>query len=288
MTMREDRTIILSDLQAKKRDGRKITALTAYDYPLAQLISKAGIDIILVNDGVIGGIALGRGDGFSTTIEEVAYHTRAVKAGAGDCAVVSSMTFGSYNTADDAVSNAIHLVKHGGADAVHIEGDRSAAPVVKAITGAGVAVVGHIGLTKQIIMRTGQTRLQAKDASGIVDLFADAEALVEAGASALVLECIPDSVARVITGGVPVPTIGIGAGKYCDGQFLVAQDLLNMHPGFAARFLKHYANVAEIIVDALTRFRQEVETEQFPDETHSYRTRSNELSGALKEMMRAP
>lgn len=283
---REGRTITLSDLHTKKREGRKITVLTAYDYPFARLISQAGIDIIVVNDGVIGGIAMGRGEGFSTTIDEVVHHTRAVKAGAGGCVVVSSMVFGSYNTPEDAVVNATTLIKEGHADAVHIEGDRSVAPAVRAITDAGIPVVGHIGLTKQIIARTGQTRLQAKDAAGILSLYEDAEELVEAGACSMVLECIPDSVARVMTNSLPVPTIGIGAGVHCDGQFLVAQDLLNLLPGFSARFLKRYADLSEIVVEAFTDFRREVESGAFPDAGHSYRTKSEELSRALTELTR--
>jgi len=281
---KEGIAITLSGLHEKKLRGEKITALTAYDCPFARLMSGAGIDIIVVNDGVIGGIALGRGDGFSTTIEEVVYHTRAVKAGAGGCVVVSSMTFGSYNTPGDAVRNATALIKEGGADAVHMEGDRIIADAVRAVTAAGMPVVGHIGLTKQIIARTGQTKLQARDGAGIANLFDDAEYLVEAGACAMVLECIPDSVARVITSSLPVPTLGIGAGRHCDGQFLVAQDILSLFPGFSARFLKRYADVSAIVTEAFTAFKREVETGEFPGEEHSYRTRTEELSRALSAM----
>ncbi len=237
-----------------------------------------------MNDGVIGGIALGRKEGFSTTVEEVIYHTKAVKAGADHCLVVSSLPFGSYNTPEDALKNATLLVKEGGADAVHIEGDRTTKDSVKEIADSGIGVVGHIGLTKQIISRTGETKLQAKDAEGILNLFSDAQTLVEAGASALVLECIPELVAKVITRSFSVPTIGIGAGKYCDGQFLVAQDILGLFPSFSARFLKRYVDLSEIIYQALTNFRKEVEEGIFPSAEYSYHMKKEELSKALTRM----
>jgi len=274
----------VSNLQEKLRRGAKITVLTAYDAPFARLISQSGVDIIVVNDGVIGAIAMGRDEGFSTTVEEVVHHTRAVKAGAGDCVVVSSMPFGSYNTAADAVANATLLAKEGGADAVHMEGDRAIRDSVKAVTDAGITTVGHIGLTKQVIMRTGQTKLQAKDAEGVLDLFADAQAITEAGASFLVLECVPEPVARIITASFPVTTIGIGAGKYCDGQFLVTQDILGLYPGFDARFLKRYADLSEIAVKAMTAFRTDVETGAFPDAGHSYHMNMAELQKAMATM----
>lgn len=260
--------------------------LTAYDCPFARIISKAGIDIILVNDGVVGVIAMGREESFSTTIEEMVYHTRAVKAGAGDCVVVTSMTFGSYNTPQEALENATILMKEGGADAVHMEGDSSIRDSVKAVINSGIPVVAHIGLTRQIIASTGQTRLQAKDWEGMLNVFDDAQTLVEAGVCSLVLECVPEPIAKVITNTFPVPTIGIGAGKYCDGQFLVAQDILGLFLGFEARFLKRYADLSEIAVQALSNFRRDVETGTFPEPKHTYRMKSEELSKALAYMKR--
>jgi len=276
--------VTLSELAKKKRDGGKITVLTAYDAPFARIIDQAGIDIIVVNDGVVGAIALGRGESFSTTIDEMIHHTKAVKAAVNRCLVITSMTFGSYNEPRQAVINATRLSKEGLADAVHLEGDISIRDSVKAITNAGIPVVAHIGLTKQIIARTGQTRLQAKDSDGMLGIFNDAQILVDAGVCALVLECIPEPIARIITNSFPVPTIGIGAGRYCDGQFLVAQDILGLYPGFDARFLKRYADLSAIAASALAEFRKDVETGMFPEPKHTYKMKPDELEIALKRM----
>lgn len=269
-------------LRQKKEKGEKITVLTCYDYPLAQLISGVEIDIILVNDGAIGGIALGRKDGFSTTVNEVAYHTRAVKAGVDYSLVVSSMPFGSYDRKEDALKNATLLIKEGGADAVHLEGGRDYEEVVKRITDSGIAVLSHIGLTKQIIASTGQTRLQAKDPEGIRSLYKDASAVVNAGAFALILECIPESIAQIITRSLPIPTIGLGAGVYCDGQALVTHDILGL-TSFSARFVKQYLNLSEVISEALLNYKKEVEESRFPDAEHTYHIKEEVLSKVVAQ-----
>ncbi|KKT05424.1 MAG: 3-methyl-2-oxobutanoate hydroxymethyltransferase [Parcubacteria group bacterium GW2011_GWA2_43_17] len=274
----------LSDLGRKKKEGSKITVLTAYDAPFARMIDHVGIDIIVVNDGVVGAIALGRDEAFSTTIDEMIYHTRAVKTSTSKSLIVTSMTFGSYNEPRQAVINATRLTKEGLADAVHLEGDSSIRDSVKSIVNAGIPVVGHIGLTKQIIARTGQTRLQAKDSDGMLGIFNDAQILVDAGACALVLECVPESIAKIITNSFNVPIIGIGAGRYCDGQFLVAQDILGLYPGFDARFLKRYADLSAITVSALAEFKKDVETGVFPESKHTYKMKADELEMALKRM----
>jgi len=271
----------VSRLQKKVREGKRITVLTAYDAPFARLISQAGIDVILVNDGVIGAIAMGRAEAWSTTVGEVVHHTKAVKAAAGDCLVVSSMPFGSYNTPQDAVKNAALLVKEGGADAVHMEGGRAIRDAVKSVVDSGIGVVGHIGLTKQVILHTGETRLQAKDAEGILSLFSDAEAITTAGATVLVLECVPEPVAQIVTNSFPVITIGIGAGRYCHGQFLVTQDILGLYPGFEARFLKRYADLSPLVLEALGNFRAEVEEGSFPEPKHTYHLNMDELQKVI-------
>jgi len=278
--------LTLSDLVQKKREGRKITVLTAYDAPFARLIDQAGIDMIVVNDGVVGAIAMGRGEGFSTTIDEMVHHTRAVRTAVSNCLVVTSMTFGSYNEPRQAVVGATKLAKEGLADAVHLEGDRDIRDSVKAITRAGIPVVAHIGLTKQIIARTGQTRLQARDSKGMTDVFDDAQILVEAGACGLVLECIPEPIAKIITNSFPVVTVGIGAGRYCDGQFLVAQDILGLFPGFDARFLKRYADLSSIALKAFKEFKHDVESGLFPEPKHTYKMKPEELAKALQSMKR--
>jgi 3-methyl-2-oxobutanoate hydroxymethyltransferase len=274
----------VSRLQQKLREGKRITVLTAYDAPFARLINQAGIDVILVNDGVIGAIALGRAEGWSTTIGEVVYHTKAVKAAAGDCLVASSMPFGTYNTPQDAAKNATLLVKEGGADAVHMEGGRAIRDAVKSVVDLGIVVIGHIGLTKQVIMRTGETKLQAKDADGILTLFGDAEAITTAGASVLVLECVPEPVARIVTNTFPAITIGIGAGRYCHGQFLVTQDILGLNPGFEARFLKRYADLSPVVLEALSDFRTDVEEGRFPEPKHTYHLNMDELHRVMSAM----
>lgn len=274
--------VTIAALNQRKKEGKKITVLTCYDYSLAQLINKAKIDIILVNDGAIGGIALGRKEGFSTTVEEVIYHTKAVKAGTDYCLVVSSLPFGSYNTVEHALNNATLLIKEGGADAVHIEGGRNLEQTVKKMSDSGIAVLGHIGLTKQIIALSGETKLQAREAPGILSLFKDAAALVEAGVFALILECIPESVAQIVTKSLPIPTIGLGAGLYCDGQALVTQDMLGL-TSFSARFVKCYINLSEVIPRALLDFRKEVEESKFPTPQHTYHIKEEELSKVLAE-----
>jgi 3-methyl-2-oxobutanoate hydroxymethyltransferase len=278
--------ITLSELVQKKKDGRKITVLTAYDAPFARIIDQAGIDIIVVNDGAVGAIALGRSESFSTTVGEMVHHTQAVRRAVRCCMVVTSMPFGTYNKPREAVENATILIKEGLADAVHLEGDKSIKDSVKAITNAGIPVVGHIGLTKQIIARTGRTPLQAKDSEGMMDIFEDAQILIDAGVCSLVIECVPEPIARVITNSFSVPTIGIGAGKYCDGQFLVAQDILGLFPGFEARFLKRYADLSSIASDAVANFKREVETGVFPEPKHTYKMRPEELAKALQLMQK--
>jgi len=260
--------------------------LTAYDAPFARILDQAGIDIIVVNDGVVGAIALGRPESFSTTVEEMVHHTRAVKFAVKNSVVVTSMPFGSYNKPPEALTNATVLMKEGYADAVHLEGDSSIRDSVRTITKAGIPVVGHIGLTKQIIARTGQPRVQAKDSESIMNLFDDARILVDAGVCSLVLECVPEPIARIITNSFPVPVIGIGAGRYCDGQFLVAQDILGLFPGFEARFLKRYADLSTIALGAVEQFKNEVETGRFPEPRHTYKMRPEELARALQRMQR--
>lgn len=276
--------VTLSYLAQKMKEGRKITVLTAYDAPFARIIDQAGIDIIVVNDGVVGAIALGRPESFSTTVEEMVHHTKSVRRGVSNSLVVTSMPFGSYNKPREAVTNATMIIKEGLADAVHLEGDKSIKDSVKAITDSGIPVVGHIGLTKQIIARTGRTPLQAKDSAGMKSIFDDVGVLIDAGVCSLVLECIPEPIARIITNSFPVLTIGIGAGRYCHGQFLVAQDILGLFPGFEARFLKRYADLSSIALEAVGNFKREVETGVFPESKHTYKMRPEELAKALKDM----
>lgn len=269
--------VTVAALAAKKRRGQKITMLTAYDYPLARFIHLAGVDVILVSDAV-GTVGLGRSEAVSVTVEEMAYHTRACRNGAGQSMVVTTLPFGTYTTAAEGVRNATRLVKEGSADGVHIEGTDSDAGAVRAVVGAGIPVIAHVGIIKQKIVRSGAIRVQGRTAAEASQVLRDAMAMSEAGAFALVLECIPASLAEVITRSLPIPTIGIGAGPACDGQALVTQDMLGLFKEISPRFLKVYADLERTIVDALAGFRQDVESGRFPGPEHTYSISEQELA----------
>jgi 3-methyl-2-oxobutanoate hydroxymethyltransferase len=272
-----------SSLIQKKRRGQKITLLTAYDYPMALFINRAGVDIILVSDAV-GTVGNGRPEAVSVSVEEMIYHTQAVRNGAGSCMVVTTLPFGSYETSDQAVATAVRLMKEGGADAVHVEGSKAQEETVRAIVGAGIPVLGHIGITKQKIVRSGAFRIQGRTAESAQQLLADVVAFANAGAFGLILECIPSSLGEVISQSLDIPTIGIGAGSGCDGQALVTQDMLGLYKELSPRFLKVYLDLAKIITAALTEFRTEVEQGQFPGPEHTYHIDEKELGKLLAQL----
>jgi 3-methyl-2-oxobutanoate hydroxymethyltransferase len=268
--------VTTSTLKLKKQRGQKITLLTAYDFPMASFIDQAGVDIVLVSDAV-GTVGNGRTEAVSVTVDEMAYHTRAVRNGAKNSLVVTTLPFGSYNDMDDAVRNATRLMKEGGADAVHLEGTRQAGVLIRAIVGAGIPVMGHIGVTKQKIVRAGRIQLPGRTAEAARELIDDALEMAGSGVFALIMECLPSSLAQIITRGLPVPTISIGSGVHCDGQGLVTQDMLGLYKELSPRFLKVYADLSQTIVAALSEFRQEVETSAFPTAEHSYAIEDAEL-----------
>lgn len=271
-----------SSLLRKKRRGEKIALLTAYDYPMARSINQAGVDIILVSDAV-GTVGNGRSEAVSVSTDEMIYHTRAVRNGAGNSMVVTTLPFGSYETTEQAVETAVRLMKEGGADAVHFEGTNAQADHVKAIVGAGIPVLGHIGITKQKIIRSGMFQIQGRTAESAQQILADVIAFANAGAFGLILECIPTRLGEIITQSLEIPTIGIGAGAKCDGQALVTQDMLGLYKELSPRFLKVYLDLNEIIVSALTQFRTEVEQGQFPGPEHSYEIKEEELGKLLTQ-----
>lgn len=281
--MSEQAKVTPSSLRRKKRDGQKITMLTAYDFPMAKFINEAGVDIVLVSDAV-GTVGMGRPETVSVSIDEMIYHTQAVRNGAGASMVVTSLPFGTYETAPMAVETAVRIMKEGHADGVHFEGAEADAPKVKAVVDAGIPVMGHLGITKQKIVRTGTFTIQGRTASSAARVLADAVAFARAGAFALVLECIPDRLGEVITRSLDIPTIGIGAGAACDGQALVTQDMLGLFQELSPRFLKVYLNLSEIIVRALTQFRTEVEGGQFPTPEHTYSIDEEELQKLLAQL----
>jgi 3-methyl-2-oxobutanoate hydroxymethyltransferase len=271
-----------SRLRQKKREGQKITMLTAYDYPMAQFIDAAGVDIVLVSDAV-GTVGLGRPEAISVSVDEMVYHTQAVRNGVSSSMVVATLPFGSYETTDQALQTAMRLMKEGHADGVHFEGGAAEAVKVKAIVDAGVPVMGHLGITKQKIVRSGAIRIQGRTADSAAQALVDSLAFANSGAFAIVLECIPVQIAEVITRSLSIPTISIGAGVVCDGQALVTQDMLGLFKELSPRFLKVYVDLQQIIVTALTQFRTEVEQGQFPGPEHSYQIEAEELDKLLSQ-----
>lgn len=280
--MSANRKVTPSFLLRKKQRGERITLLTAYDYPLARSINQAGVDIILVSDAV-GTVGNGRSEAVSVSVDEMIYHTRAVRNGAGNSMVVTTLPFGSYETNDQAVNTAVRLMKEGEASAVHFEGTSAQRDKVKAIVDVGIPVLGHIGITKQKIVSSGAFRIQGRTADSAQQILADAIAFTNAGVFGLILECIPTRLGEIITQSVDIPTIGIGAGPNVDGQALVTQDMLGLYKELSPRFLKVYLDLNQIIVEALTRFRTEVEQGQFPGAEHSYVIEEEELGKLLRQ-----
>ncbi len=268
--MKADEKVTIPKLQAMKVAGEPITSLTAYDYPLAQLCDRAGIEIVLVGDSVANNV-LGYRSTLPVTMEEMLHHTRAVRRGVRRALLVGDMPFLSYNSSDEqAIANAGRFLKEAGAEAVKLEGGAVMAGRVEALERAGIAVMGHIGLTPQRVSQLGGYGVQGRDEPRARQLLADALALEAAGAFALVLEKIPWQLAQLITRRLKILTIGIGAGPYCDGQVLVSHDLLGLSE-LKIKFAKRYLNLAELIEQALVSYRQEVKAKEFPLlEEHSF------------------
>jgi 3-methyl-2-oxobutanoate hydroxymethyltransferase len=264
------RKITLHTLQAKKVRGEPITMLTAYDFPTARALDRAGVDSILVGDS-LGMVVLGYDDTLPVTMEEMLHHARAVARGAKVAHLVGDMPFLSYQASvSDAMRNAGRFLKEGGMNAVKLEGGREVVPAVRALVGAGIPVVGHIGLTPQKVNQLGGFKTQGKSAAAARCLIEDAHALEDAGCHALVLEAIPDRLAGLITRRLSIPTIGIGAGAACDGQVLVTHDLLGLTDGFAPKFVKQYANLHGEMARAFAAYIEDVSTGRFPETTHAH------------------
>ena len=261
----------VSTLLSQKQNGDKITMLTSYDYSTAKIIDEAGVNTILVGDS-LGTVILGYEDTLPVTMEDMIHHTRAVSRGAKNALVVADMPFMSYQTSVcDAVKNAGRLIKEGGAQAVKLEGGAAVKEQIKAIVNASIPVVGHIGLTPQSINAFGGFKVQGKSEESAKKIIEDAKIIEEAGAFMLVMECVPERLAKIITESVNIPTIGIGAGKYCDGQVLVYQDMLGMFTDFVPKFVKKYADVGEIMKNAFSEYIKEVKSGAFPAEEHTFK-----------------
>jgi len=262
--------ITISYLQKKLDEGQKITMMTAYDYPTASLVDQAEIDTILVGDS-LGMVVLGYESTVPVTMEEMLHHCRAVCRGTKQSFVIGDMPFMSYQVSvEKAVENAGRFIKDAGCESVKLEGGSEMAHVVKAIVDAGIPVCAHIGLTPQTATKLSGFKVQGKDAEGARKLVNSAKDLEEAGAFMIVLECIPDQVASRITNELNIPTIGIGAGKYCDGQVLVYHDLVGLFERFTPKMVKQYINLAPQIREALVHYREEVEKGIFPGPEHSF------------------
>jgi 3-methyl-2-oxobutanoate hydroxymethyltransferase len=269
----------LPELAAMKERGEKIVMVTAYDTPGARFAEDAGIDVILVGDTAAMVVLGHEGTTVPVTMDEMLFLTRTVVRAVRRPIVVGDMPFGSYQVSDeDAVRNAVRFVKEAGADVVKLEGAGPMLPRVRAIVEAGIPVMGHVGLTPQSATKLGGFKTQGKTAAAARALVADARALEAAGCFSVVLEAVPEAVAREITRTLSVPTIGIGAGPGCDGQVLVYHDLLGLTEGHLPRFVKRYANLSREIRDALEAYAADVRAGTFPGEEHTYAMPEEELA----------
>jgi 3-methyl-2-oxobutanoate hydroxymethyltransferase len=266
--VKKQKTIL--DIGAMKQQQEKITVLTAYDYPFARLMDAAGIDIILVGDSV-GSVFSGYDTTLPVTMEEMIYHTRPVVRGSEQALIVTDMPFMSYQTSlVDARLNAGRLIKEAGAHAVKLEGGEHMAETIRAIVDIDIPVMGHIGLTPQSIHRMGGFKVQGRQEEQARKILADAQAVEQAGAFAMVLEGIPRDLAKEVTASVDIPTIGIGAGIDCDGQVLVIHDILGLCDKYSPKFVKRYADVSETIAQGISDYISEVRAGEFPTLDHSF------------------
>ncbi len=273
----ERKKLTIPDIQKKKKEGRKITLLTAYDYPSGRLIDEAGVDIILIGDSLAMTV-LGYESTVPITMDEMVHHAKAVKRGVRYGLIIGDMPFMTYNIGEkETIRNAGRFIKEGGCGAVKIEGGTEMVSVVKALVKAGIPVLGHIGLTPQTATQLGGFKVQGKDAASAQKLLDSALALEKAGCFAVLLECVPDKLAKLITEKLQVPTIGIGAGSYCDGQALVTNDMIGLFDRFTPKFVKKYADLWPLLLNAFKRYKDEVESGKFPTEEHSFTMNGSEL-----------
>ena len=255
----------------KKVAGEKITVLTAYDYSMARLLDDAGVDCLLVGDS-LGMTMLGYDDTLSVTMDDMIHHTKAVRRGTKNAMVVADMPFLSYHISDEeAVRNAGRFIKEAGANAVKLEGGYAMKSKIEAIVAAQIPVMGHIGLTPQSVNMFGGFKVQGKSEAQARKLIEEAKLLEAIGCYSIVLECVPEKLARLITEQLTIPTIGIGAGAGCDGQVLVIQDVLGMYTALTPKFVKQYANLKEVIENAVIHYCDDVKSGQFPEEKHTFK-----------------
>lgn len=271
MTVQKIPKTTIPSLRAKKATGEKIVALTAYDFPIAKILDSAGIDIILVGDS-LGMVVLGYENTIPVTMDEMIHHTKPVVRAARRALVIGDMPYFSFHLSDEeSVFNASRFLKEAGAHGVKIEGaSKKRLKLIKSLIEAEIPVMGHVGLTPQSIHHLGQFKVRGSEQGEAEKLMEDAVNLEKAGVFAVILECVPMEVARMITARLKVPTIGIGAGPWCDGQILVFHDLVGCESGYLPKFVKKYADLHAVITQAVSRFRDDVRTGAFPDDEHSY------------------
>lgn len=263
-------SVTTAKLKKMKEEGQKITMLTCYDYATAVLLDEAGVDVLLVGDS-LGMVILGYDSTLPVTMADMLHHTRAVARGARQAMVVGDMPFLSYQVSiEEAVRNAGRFLQEAGAQAVKLEGGREVVPQIRAIVQAGIPVMGHLGLTPQHVHRLGGYSVQGKEEAARQQLLEDARLLQEAGVFAIVLECVPVEVAKLVTEAVDVPTIGIGAGPYCDGQVLVTQDMLGLYRDLKPKFVRRYASLQQPIKQAVQEYIQDVRAGTFPGPEESF------------------
>lgn len=268
--------VTIEGLRQKKQNHQKITMVTAYDYPTAHMVDEVGIDTILVGDS-LGMVMLGYESTVPVTMDEMIHHCKAVTRGVKNGFIIGDMPFMSYHVStEQALENAGRFIKEGACDCVKLEGGSDMAPVVNAIVKAGIPVCAHIGLTPQTATILSGFKVQGKDAEGAKELLKSAKDLEEAGAFMIVIECVPDTLAGRITRELRIPTIGIGAGKDCDGQVLVYHDLVGLFERFTPKFVKQYINLAPMIKEAVTQYKNEVESGTFPGPEHSFAMKKEE------------
>ncbi len=260
----------IKDVLQKKREKKKITALTAYDYPFANILDEAGIDIILVGDS-LGNVVLGYENTLPVTMDEMIHHTKAVSKAVKSALLIGDMPFMSYQASQNlCIQNAGRFIKEAGVKAVKLEGGKGVAEKIEALIDTGIPVMGHVGLTPQSIHKFSGYRVQGKDKTSAEQILKDAEVIEKAGAFSIVLEGIPYTLAKKITETLSIPTIGIGAGPYCDGQILVTHDLLGLSGEFKPKFVRRYAETGNDILKAATEYKEDVQQGNFPSIEESY------------------
>jgi 3-methyl-2-oxobutanoate hydroxymethyltransferase len=272
-----EKKLTIPDLVKMKRNNEKITMLTAYDFPIAKFIEAVGIDIILVGDS-LGMVTLGYSSTLPVTMDEMIHHSKAVQRGAPNTFLIGDMPFMSYQiSSEEAIKNAARFLKEAGCDAIKLEGGREISSKAKAIIDAGIPVLGHLGLTPQSATKLGGFKVQGKNAKSARKIIEDSLLLEKIGCFALILECIPEEIAKEITESLNIPTIGIGAGAHCDGQVLVINDVLGLFEDFRPKFVKQYLQLANLIKDAIKNYKNEVKQGVFPQKEHCFHIKEEEF-----------